>query len=132
MPSSDSKNSYEPSTSKTPVYLADRTTIPIRWQTHLVLLATAIVSWTTMIIGIALSMRNMFGGPPPDDSGTVFLGLSMLISIGGISYIAMSRFRRSLATQSGIQRFVLLLLVLANVFPLAQTVVGILSYGAGP
>lgn len=131
MPSSDSTNPYDPSISGTSVPLADEIATRISWRTHLVLLASAFVSWATMILGIALDMRNMFGGPPPDNAGTVLFGLSILTGVGGICYFVMSRSRRLEATQSGIQNFALVLLLLANALPPGQIAVGILSYAGG-
>lgn len=129
--STDLPTPDEPSTKVNSVPLATELAKPIRWQTHLVLLATAFVSWVTLVIGIALSMRNMFGGPPPDDWGTVFVGLPLLAAIGGIGYFVLSRSRRSEATQSGIQRLTLVPLLLANIFPIGQIVFGMLSYAGG-
>ena len=127
--SNDSLNPDETSTAKNPRCFAAETAKPIRWQTHLVLLATALVSWTTFTFGIALSMRNMFSGPPPDNWGMVFVGFSMLAGFGGIGYFATSRSRRSQATQSEIQIFALLLLLFANAIPAIQIVIAILGRG---
>jgi hypothetical protein len=84
-----------------------------------------------MIFGIALEMRNMFGGPPPDNAGTAFMALSMFAGVGGICYFLMARARRLEATRSGIQKFALVLLLLANIFPAGHIAVGILLNAGG-
>lgn len=73
-------------------------------------------------------MRNMFGGSPPDDWGSVCLGLSGLAGLSGIAYFTQYRKRHEETTQSHTQEFLLILLVLANLLPPGQIAVGLVSY----
>ena len=100
----------------------------ISWHIQLVLVGTAFVSWTTLIFAIALSMRNMFSGPPPDCWGDVFAIVSFVAAISGLLYVAISQPKLEEATVTIAQRFALLLLVLANVFTAGQIMIGILSF----
>ncbi len=94
------------------------------------LLGTAFVSWASLIFALALSMRNMFGGPPPDRWGEVFAIVSVVVAIGGLVYVGTSPAKLKDATETWGQRFALLLLVLANLYPIGQICVAILSFVA--
>ena len=121
-------NPYEPSMVGSTGAGESGSTGHISWRIQLILMGTAVLSWASLIFAVALSMRNMFGGPPPDRWGDVFAVVSFAVAIGGLVYVAMSKAKLKDATQTLWQRLTLLLLLLANVFPAGQILIGILSY----
>jgi len=121
-------NPYEPAKPGAVVSSDAEISVPISWRAHLVLFATALVAWVAFIFGLALSMRNMFGGPAPDNWGAVFVIASALVATGGLIYFVVSPSRRSAAIQTVAQRLVLILLLLANIVAAGQVILGILSY----
>ena len=97
------------------------------WSKNVVLTLTAFASWGSLVWGFALEMRNMFGGPPPDAWGIVFIFLSLVSGLFGIVYFCISLIRCPDLLDFSIRTVILLLLLVANSPPVVVVLQGLLT-----